>query len=80
MRRAIVVPEIGVATSLISVWYAHLGEHVYGGDRLVELLMGSATFDVGAPCTGWLVEKLAWPQERVTAGQVLGYVDEDAEL
>jgi pyruvate/2-oxoglutarate dehydrogenase complex dihydrolipoamide acyltransferase (E2) component len=79
MRRAIVVPEVGVAASLVSVWYARLGERVYSGDRVVELLLGSATFDVAAPCTGRLVEKLFWPQDHVTAGEILGFVDEDSE-
>jgi pyruvate/2-oxoglutarate dehydrogenase complex dihydrolipoamide acyltransferase (E2) component len=77
MRRAIVVPEMGVAASMVSVWYARLGERVYGGDRLVELLMGSATFDVASPCSGQLVEKLVWPQQHVAPGHVLGYIEEE---
>jgi pyruvate/2-oxoglutarate dehydrogenase complex dihydrolipoamide acyltransferase (E2) component len=75
MRKPIVVPDLGVPAPLVSLWYARPGERVHTGDRLVELLLGSATFDVGAPCTGRLVEKAAWPQDLVAAGQVLGYIE-----
>ncbi len=79
MRRDIVVPEIGVPAPLVSVWYVHPGEQVYAGDRVVELLMGSATFDVAAPCTGRLVERSVWADDPVVAGQVLGYIEEDSD-
>ncbi len=77
MRRAIIVPELGVPVSVISVWYARPGERLYAGDRVVELLLGTATFDVAAPCTGTLVEREAWPDDAVTPGQVLGYIEEE---
>jgi pyruvate/2-oxoglutarate dehydrogenase complex dihydrolipoamide acyltransferase (E2) component len=80
MRRAIHVPEVGLPAALLSFWHARLGEHVYAGDRIVELLMGSATFDVAAPCSGRLVEKAAWPQDHVTVGAVLGYIEEEADF
>ncbi len=77
MRKAIVVPEVGVAAPQLSVWYARPGEQVYAGDRVVELLLGAATFDIAAPCSGRLVERSAWPHDHVAAGQVLGYIEED---
>jgi pyruvate/2-oxoglutarate dehydrogenase complex dihydrolipoamide acyltransferase (E2) component len=77
MRKAIVAPDIGVAAPLVSIWYARPGEWLYAGDRVVELLTGSATFDVAAPCTGRLIEKAAWPDDAVSAGQILGYIDEE---
>jgi pyruvate/2-oxoglutarate dehydrogenase complex dihydrolipoamide acyltransferase (E2) component len=79
MRRAIVVPEVGFPAPLLSLWYARPGEHVYVGDRVAELLLGSATFDVAAPCSGRLIERTARPADRVTPGQVLGYLEEDPE-
>jgi pyruvate/2-oxoglutarate dehydrogenase complex dihydrolipoamide acyltransferase (E2) component len=78
MRRPIVVPEVGIAAALLSIWYARPGESVCAGERIVELLMGTATFDVAAPCSGRFVEKSAWPLEPVTVGQVLGFIEEDA--
>jgi pyruvate/2-oxoglutarate dehydrogenase complex dihydrolipoamide acyltransferase (E2) component len=79
MRRPIVVPDLGVPIAVVSVWYARPGERLYAGDRVVELLLGTATFDVAAPCTGPLAERTAWADDAVTPGQVLGYIDEEDE-
>jgi len=40
-------------------------------------LIAGATVDVSAPASGRLVEKLVWPDEAVTPGQVLGYIEEE---
>jgi 2-oxoglutarate dehydrogenase E2 component (dihydrolipoamide succinyltransferase)/2-oxoisovalerate dehydrogenase E2 component (dihydrolipoyl transacylase) len=48
---------------------------VYGGDRLVEVLVDGATFDVSSPATGRLVERRALPDDPVFPGQVLGTVE-----
>lgn len=79
MRRAIVVPEVGVVAPVLSLWYARPGEQVFGGDRLVELLLGSATFDVAAPCNGRLVEATGRPGDVVAAGQIVGAIETDPE-
>jgi pyruvate/2-oxoglutarate dehydrogenase complex dihydrolipoamide acyltransferase (E2) component len=75
MREPIVVPDLGWPKVALSVWYVKPGEQVYAGDRLVELLLGSATFDITATCGGTLVEHCARPADRLTAGQVLGYLE-----
>jgi pyruvate/2-oxoglutarate dehydrogenase complex dihydrolipoamide acyltransferase (E2) component len=77
---AIVLPDVGAAPVLLSAWFADAGDAVYEGDRLVEVLVGGATFDVSSPATGRLARKQARPNERLTAGQVLGLVEvgEDA--
>src|SRR5262245_23376836 len=54
MPRNIILPELGAAPVWLSVWFADLGDAVYEGDRLVEVLVGGATFDVSAPASGWL--------------------------
>jgi pyruvate/2-oxoglutarate dehydrogenase complex dihydrolipoamide acyltransferase (E2) component len=77
MRKAIVMPDVGVASAQVSAWYVHPGELVYAGDRVVELLMGAATFEVLAPCAGRFVEKAALLQDCVAVGQVLGYIEEE---
>jgi pyruvate/2-oxoglutarate dehydrogenase complex dihydrolipoamide acyltransferase (E2) component len=79
MRRPILAPDAGAPAPLVSLWYVHLGEHVYTGDRIVELLLGSATFDVAAPCTGRLADRAAWPGDLAAPGMVLGYIEEDAD-
>jgi pyruvate/2-oxoglutarate dehydrogenase complex dihydrolipoamide acyltransferase (E2) component len=73
------VPEVGIPAPVLSAWFARPGEYVYTGDRVAELLLGAATFDVPAPCTGRFVEMAAWPRDRLAAGQVLGYIEEESE-
>lgn len=75
MRKSIVVPDLDSSSIFLSVWYVKPGEKVYAGDRLVELLLGTATFDVTAACAGVLTEQRAWIDERVEAGQVVGYLE-----
>jgi pyruvate/2-oxoglutarate dehydrogenase complex dihydrolipoamide acyltransferase (E2) component len=77
MRNPIIVPELGAQDLVLSVWYVKRGEPVFAGDRLVELLLGSATFEIIAPCSGTLVEQSAWPDDRLSPGQVLGQVESD---
>jgi pyruvate/2-oxoglutarate dehydrogenase complex dihydrolipoamide acyltransferase (E2) component len=80
MRKEILLPEVGASPAVLSVWFADPGEPVFEGDRLVEVLVGGATFDVSAPATGRLAEQWVLPDEPLTSGQVLGLVDVEDEL
>jgi pyruvate/2-oxoglutarate dehydrogenase complex dihydrolipoamide acyltransferase (E2) component len=78
MQAAIILPELGADPEepmRLSVWVADLGDLVYEGDRLVEVLVAGATFDVSAPANGRLAEVLVYPDEIVRKGQVLGLVE-----
>jgi pyruvate/2-oxoglutarate dehydrogenase complex dihydrolipoamide acyltransferase (E2) component len=75
MRTEIILPDLSAGPVVLSVWYADQGETVFEGDRLVEVLVAGATFDVASPATGRLVEKCAYSRDRLQAGQVLGIVD-----
>jgi pyruvate/2-oxoglutarate dehydrogenase complex dihydrolipoamide acyltransferase (E2) component len=77
MRANILLPDIGAAPLALSVWFADVGDVVYEGDRVVEILAGGATFDVPAPATGRLAEKRAWPDDPLVPGQVVGTVEVD---
>ena len=77
MRKAVTMPDLHAPAPVVSVWFVEPGEHVYAGDRVVEILIAGATVDVSAPASGRLVEKLVWPDEAVTPGQVLGYIEEE---
>jgi pyruvate/2-oxoglutarate dehydrogenase complex dihydrolipoamide acyltransferase (E2) component len=77
MRKPVTMPDLHAAGPVVSVWFVEPGERVFAGDRLVEILIAGATVDVSAPATGRLVEKMAWPDEAVTPGQVLGYIEEE---
>lgn len=77
MREPIVVPELGTHNLVLSVWYVKPGEPIFPGDRLVELLLGAATFDVTSACAGTLGEQTARPDDRLTPGQVVGYLESE---
>ena len=82
MPAEIVLPELGLAPGepvVLSVWFADEGEDVLEGDRLVEVLISGSTFDVAAPATGTLREILAFPEDPLQPGQVLGTIDEAGE-
>jgi pyruvate/2-oxoglutarate dehydrogenase complex dihydrolipoamide acyltransferase (E2) component len=74
----IALPELGTTPVWLSVWFADTGDLVYEGDRLVEVLVGGATFDVAAPVTGRLVEKRAFPADALQPGQILGVVEAES--
>jgi pyruvate/2-oxoglutarate dehydrogenase complex dihydrolipoamide acyltransferase (E2) component len=75
MRRPIVVPDLGCPNLVLSVWYVKPGESVFSGDRVVEVLLGSATFEISAPSCGTLETQCAGPDEPLSPGQVVGYLD-----
>ncbi len=77
MATPIQLPELDAGPVRLSVWFASIGDRVYEGDRLIEVLVNGATFDVAAPVTGRLSEKLAHPDDPLTPGQALGVVEED---
>jgi pyruvate/2-oxoglutarate dehydrogenase complex dihydrolipoamide acyltransferase (E2) component len=66
---------VGAAPVVLSAWFADPGDVVFEGDRLVEVLVGGATFDVSAPATGRLAERQARRNQRLAPGQVLGFVE-----
>ncbi len=69
------LPELNVSSVVLSVWYAQVGDAVYEGDRVVEVLVGSATFDVPSPTTGTLIEQKSWAGDTLVAGQILGTIE-----
>jgi pyruvate/2-oxoglutarate dehydrogenase complex dihydrolipoamide acyltransferase (E2) component len=81
---AVVLPDLGTGPDtpiVISHWFAARGDRVWEGERLVEVLVGPATFDVSSPASGRLAEIHGWEDDRVVAGAVLGLVataDDDA--
>lgn len=72
---AVILPDLGTGPGVpivVSHWYASKGEHVWEGDRLVEVLVGPATFDVPAPASGRLAEIRGQEDDQVGPGAVLG--------
>lgn len=78
MQTPIILPELGAEPVRLSLWFAAPGDLVFEGDRLVEVLMAGATFDVSAPATGRLLERRAWPRDLLRPGQILGVMESEA--
>ena len=79
---AVILPDLGTGPDvpiIISYWFASRGEHVWEGERLVEILAGPATFDVPAPVTGHLAEIRGREEDRVMPGSVLGLIAADED-
>jgi pyruvate/2-oxoglutarate dehydrogenase complex dihydrolipoamide acyltransferase (E2) component len=75
MRTPVTLPDLGAAPVRLSLWFAAPGDVVFEGDRLAEVLVAGATFDVSAPATGRLIERCVWRDDVLTPGQVLGVVE-----
>ena len=82
---AVILPDLGAGPDtpiVVSYWFAARGEFVWEGERLVEVLVGPATFDVPAPATGRLVKIFVREDDRVLPGARLGHVavlDEESD-
>ena len=75
MKSAVVLPELGTSRAAFSLWYVQPGERVYEGDRVAEVLIPGATVDVHAVADGVLTEQLAFPNDVLVVGQLLGWID-----
>ena len=83
MQAPIILPEIGIETGTemcVSLWFAEEGEEILEGDRLVELLAGSVTFDIPAPVGGRLIQVRVAEEDVVRSGDVLALVETEDEI
>ena len=74
---AVILPDLGTGPDVpivVSHWFAARGTGSGKGERLVEVLVGPATFDVPAPASGRLAEIHGREDDRVEPGSVLGLV------
>lgn len=78
-RHPVRLPDLGAAAAQVrfSLWLVGPGERVFAGEQLAEVLVAGASVDVPAPRDGRLVERLVWPRDVLTPGQVLGVVEGD---
>lgn len=79
MHAPVILPELGATAAVLSAWFADPGDLVYEGDRLVEVLVNGATFDVSSPATGRLLVQHAFPEQQLIPGQLLGFVEVSPE-
>jgi pyruvate/2-oxoglutarate dehydrogenase complex dihydrolipoamide acyltransferase (E2) component len=74
----VLVPDLGLPDGVvprISGWLVRLGETVVEGDRLVELHRDEWTFDVTAPASGRLVQRLIARNRLAPTGAPLGVIE-----
>ena len=79
MSTPIPMPDLGTEPARLSLWHVQPGEHVYAGDRVVEVVIPGAVVDVSAPVTGTVRDRVALPNDRVRAGDCLGRIDPDPD-
>jgi 2-oxoglutarate dehydrogenase E2 component (dihydrolipoamide succinyltransferase)/2-oxoisovalerate dehydrogenase E2 component (dihydrolipoyl transacylase) len=77
MPTPVLLPDLGAAPIQLSLWFVRPGDRVRAGERLVEVVVSGATFDVSSPATGTLRERLALPRDPLVPGQVLGMLEVD---
>ncbi|MBN9519529.1 lipoyl domain-containing protein [bacterium] len=79
MRRTpITLPDLGVARAVLSLWYARVGDRVFAGDRVAEVLIPGATVDVPAPADGVLASQAVLANDPLVAGQMIGEIEAEA--
>jgi pyruvate/2-oxoglutarate dehydrogenase complex dihydrolipoamide acyltransferase (E2) component len=74
-RVPIELPDLGAARAVLSLWYARVGDRVFAGDRVAEVLIPGATVDVPAPADGVMVSQAVLANDALVAGQVIGEIE-----
>ena len=77
LRVPITVPELGSDRVTFSLWHVRTGDRVTEGDRVAEVLIPGAIFDVSAPASGTLAERTAQPGDTLCTGVVIGEIQEE---
>lgn len=75
-RRPIALPDLGTEHIRFSLWYVEAGASVDQGDRIAEVLIPGATYEISAPASGRLVARNVHPNDPLTPGHVLGEIEE----
>ena len=77
MRVPITVPEFDIGDEPIRLgeWVVSAGEAVFAGECLTEYILPGLAVDALAPASGVLVELLRQPEQRVYAGEVVGWIE-----
>lgn len=74
-RVPIVLPDLGTPQTRLSLWYVAVGDCVYAGERVAEVIFPGATYDISAPSSGVLIDRIIHANDPITPGQVLGTIE-----
>ena len=66
-RVPITVPDLGSPRAAFCLWHVQVGDRVTEGDRVAEVLIPGAVFDVAAPVSGTLMERTVQPGDALQA-------------
>lgn len=77
MKVPIHLPDLGTDRVKFSLWYVRDGDYIVEGDRLAEVLIPGATVDLHAAATGQLAERVAFPNDDLSPGQTLGWIESE---
>jgi pyruvate dehydrogenase E2 component (dihydrolipoamide acetyltransferase) len=75
------LPDLGLPgiTPSASVWLVDVGSEVSQGDRVLEILAGSATVDLPAPVNGVLLEQHVAEEDELATGQLLATFESSSD-
>jgi pyruvate/2-oxoglutarate dehydrogenase complex dihydrolipoamide acyltransferase (E2) component len=76
------LPDMGADAgdeATIAEWFVDEGDHVEADDVIVEVIHDGATFEVVAPTSGTVAERLFDDEDVVRVGDVLAILDSDEE-
>ncbi|MCC7422430.1 MAG: lipoyl domain-containing protein, partial [Planctomycetaceae bacterium] len=71
---AVVMPETGEASAVVTAWRTEPGDLVEAGESLVEVLIPGVTIEVAAPSSGRLAAIVSPVEARVRPHDVLGWI------
>lgn len=77
MRIPITVPDfqLGEEPLRLGEWSVEIGDAVDEGECLAELICPGLAVDLLSPTTGTIADLLRQPEQPVTTGDVLGWVE-----
>lgn len=78
MRVAVALPDLGTPRATFSLWHVRVGDRVFEGDRVAEVVIPGAAVDVHSPADGVLAEQAAFPGDGLSAGQVMGWIEAES--
>ena len=61
--------------AMISEWYVEEGDRVEQGQVIVEVISNDNTYDVRAPASGILIERIIEEEETARVGEVLAVIE-----
>ncbi len=71
------MPDLGTTRATFGLWHVRVGDRVTEGDRVAEVLIPGAVFDIPAPAGGTLAARAVQPNDPLTPGMMIGEIQEE---